>query len=144
MSDAAAEGLQCHPEGDTAGRKGRVRKGPREAACWLVWRNGRGMSADLWTLASASAESLCSDQPRGCTLPPFGSVWPPLLFVLISPGEGVLLWVPLTVADSLGRQFAAPSLQPDSQNPVSGRPVGRSWECSEKSLTLCPSYMTLA
>ena len=28
MSDATVEGLQCHPEGHVAGRKGQVRKDP--------------------------------------------------------------------------------------------------------------------
>lgn len=30
MNDATMEGLQCHPKGNTAGRKGQDRKGPRE------------------------------------------------------------------------------------------------------------------
>lgn len=36
------KGLPRHPEGDVAGRKGRARKGPEEAACGLrVRREGR-------------------------------------------------------------------------------------------------------
>lgn len=47
MSDATVEGLQWHPEGHVAGRKGQVRKDPpREAACWLQVREEEGYGAE--------------------------------------------------------------------------------------------------
>lgn len=167
MNDATMERLQCQPKGDTAGRKGQDRKGPRKRQLLAqgqggrkVWGKREGcyeggrMSADPSNPSQACLPGLGEGGSRRlplmaswsaclCADQPLGPMSitgrvPALFFVLNKAREAsASLVYPSRAASSLPSLFAGGNLQPHFRQICA-------WKCPKKSCTLGPSYVRLA
>lgn len=94
MSDATMGGLQGHPEGDVAGRKGRVREGPpkRQPVACATEEEGYGGAGEQRDLSAGFSNSSWAclpvfARPQGTVVASICLCWPPgpQVFVLTSP-----------------------------------------------------------